>query len=297
MTIPGDSIPPEVLVVDDTPANLQLLSGMLKDCGYKVRLALNGELALQSARRSPPDLILLDINMPGLSGYEVAGELKRDPALAKIPVIFISALAETLDKIARLHRRRHGYVTKPFHFEEVAARIKTHLQIRQLQMELERRNQELQQSNDELRRLQELRDNLVHADNSRPELATQFDDWLHRFVPVQRRKESFPSGAKDLSTALAAANKMAAMVRSLLDVSKMEAGQLKLHRTDCDLAALGREVFAMYESLRKTRRFAMDAPEKPLLASADRDLISRVLQNLVGNALKYAPEESTVRSD
>ena len=85
------------------------------------------------------------------------------------------------------------------------------------------------------------------------------------------------------------------MVRSMLDISKMEAGQLKLNRTDCDLGTIAREIFDQFDSLRKNRSFEIDAPGESLIVSADHDLISRVLQNLVGNALKYAPDDSAVR--
>jgi CheY-like chemotaxis protein len=87
------------MIVDDTPANLDLLSGMLKKSGYKVRPAPNGKLALQAAKNDPPDLILLDIAMPGMSGYDVCARLKADKELKDIPVIFISALSETIDKL------------------------------------------------------------------------------------------------------------------------------------------------------------------------------------------------------
>src|ERR1700750_1081415 len=91
--------PASILVVDDTAANLQVLAGMLKDRGYKVRPAPSGKLALAPARRDPPDLILLDINMPEMNGYEVCELLKADDALKGIPIIFISALTEQLDKV------------------------------------------------------------------------------------------------------------------------------------------------------------------------------------------------------
>ena len=90
---------PSILVVDDTPANLQVLTGMLKERGYKVRPVPSGKLALLAARRDPPDLILLDINMPEMNGYEVCQQLKTDDRLRGIPVIFISALTEQLDKV------------------------------------------------------------------------------------------------------------------------------------------------------------------------------------------------------
>src|SRR5213595_3576220 len=88
-----------ILVVDDTPANLQVLAGMLKDRGYKVRPVPSGKLALLAAERDPPDLILLDINMPEMNGYEVCAHLKADEKLKGIPVIFISALTDQLDKV------------------------------------------------------------------------------------------------------------------------------------------------------------------------------------------------------
>src|SRR3954468_4165563 len=91
--------PASILIVDDTLANLQVLSGMLKDRGYKVRPVPSGRLALLAARRDPPDLILLDINMPEMNGYEVCEQLKADELLCGIPVIFISALTEQLDKV------------------------------------------------------------------------------------------------------------------------------------------------------------------------------------------------------
>ncbi|MEI9893792.1 MAG: response regulator [Chthoniobacter sp.] len=153
---------PDILVVDDTEANLQLLSGMLRERGYKVRPVPNGRLALQAAKSAPPDLILLDINMPDLDGYEVCAQLKRDERTASVPVLFISALNETMDKVLAFGVGGLDYITKPFQFEEVDARVAAHLKLRRLQVDLEERNSELRRTNAELRRLQELRDNLTH---------------------------------------------------------------------------------------------------------------------------------------
>src|SRR5665213_4159729 len=152
-----------ILVVDDRPENIEPLSQQLTGRGYTVRRALDGELALQSARLTPPDLILLDVNMPGLSGYEVAAELKRDKRLAEIPIIFLSSLDAPDDKVRAFAAGGVDYVTKPFRFAEVEARIVSHLKLRRLQSELEQRNREHEQDNHELRRLEELRDNLAVA--------------------------------------------------------------------------------------------------------------------------------------
>lgn len=139
--------PAGILVVDDTPANLQVLAGMLKERGYKVRPVPSGKLALMAARRDPPDLILLDINMPEMNGYEVCEQFKADDELRGIPVIFISALTEQLDKVKAFAIGGVDYITKPFQMEELHARVETHLKLRRLQIELEETNARLAKIN------------------------------------------------------------------------------------------------------------------------------------------------------
>ncbi len=139
--------PANLLIVDDTPANLQVLAGMLKDRGYKVRPVPSGKLALLAAQRDPPDLILLDINMPEMNGYEVCEQLKADDRLKGIPVIFISALTEQLDKVKAFAMGGVDYITKPFQMEELHARVETHLKLRGLQQELEETNSRLAKAN------------------------------------------------------------------------------------------------------------------------------------------------------
>src|SRR6202023_2607757 len=114
----GAAQPASILVVDDTPANLQVLAGMLKERGYKVRPVPSGKLALLAARRDPPDLILLDINMPEMNGYEVCEHLKADDKLKGVPIIFISALAEPLDKVKAFAIGGGGFLYKTFMMEE-----------------------------------------------------------------------------------------------------------------------------------------------------------------------------------
>jgi PleD family two-component response regulator len=136
----------DVLIVDDMPANLRLLSGMLVEQGYRVRLAPNGKLALMGAQAVPPDLILLDIKMPGLSGYEVCEELKADPRTRDIPIIFISALDATRDKVDAFRAGGVDYVTKPFQVDEVLARVETQLKLHKLQKQLTERVRELEEA-------------------------------------------------------------------------------------------------------------------------------------------------------
>jgi phosphoserine phosphatase RsbU/P len=140
-----------ILVVDDTAANLQVLAGMLKDRGYRVRPVPNGKLALQAAQRDPPDLILLDINMPCMSGYEVCEQLKSNDILKGIPIIFISALTEQLDKVKAFAMGGVDYITKPFQMEELHARVETHLKLRRLQTELEEHSRQLESARERLK--------------------------------------------------------------------------------------------------------------------------------------------------
>jgi putative two-component system response regulator len=133
-----------IMVVDDIPENLKLLTQMLQGQGYRVLAFPSGAMALAAAAKSPPDLILLDINMPEMNGFEVCKRLKADHALKEIPVLFISALTETIDKVNAFSAGGVDYVTKPFQFEEVQARVETHLRLRGLQLELEKHNLHLE---------------------------------------------------------------------------------------------------------------------------------------------------------
>ncbi len=135
----------DILVIDDTPENLALLSNMLTERGYKVRSVTKGSTGLRGATAAPPDLILLDVNMPQMNGYEVCEKLKAQEITKNIPVIFISALGDTIDKVKAFQVGGVDYITKPFQVEEVLARIDTHLTICRLQQQLQQQNTQLQQ--------------------------------------------------------------------------------------------------------------------------------------------------------
>ncbi|MCC3583635.1 response regulator [Microcoleus sp. PH2017_30_WIL_O_A] len=132
-----------ILVVDDTPQNLRLLAGILSDKGYQVRPVPNGKLALSAAQKMPPDIVLLDIMMPDMDGYEVCQRLKDSEVTKDIPVIFISAINDVMDKVKAFAVGGVDFITKPFQVEEVLARIETHLKICSLQQSLQEKNQDL----------------------------------------------------------------------------------------------------------------------------------------------------------
>ncbi len=144
----------DILVVDDNPANLQVLSNILQGEGYQVRTVTSGKLALRAAERIPPDLILLDITMPDMDGYQVCETLKKDKKLKSIPIIFISALTDTFDKVKAFDIGGVDYITKPVQVEEAMARVRTHLSIQHFQKEIEEKNKALQDAFQQLKETQ-----------------------------------------------------------------------------------------------------------------------------------------------
>jgi signal transduction histidine kinase len=260
---------------------------MLKARGYKVRPVASGKFALQSARHDPPDLILLDILMPEMNGYEVCERLKADEQLAEIPVIFISALDETLDKVKAFQVGGVDYVTKPFQFEEVEARVATHLELR-------RQKHLIEESYERLRELETLRDGLVHmiVHDMRTPLTA-----IYGFIETLGRLEGenlSEQGREFVQTALASTQVLVEMVSSLLDVSKMEAGEMKLNRTEWELTKTAKEALAKVDPLKGGRQLALTGADEPVTVLADAELIARVFQNLLGNALKFTPEDGRV---
>lgn len=177
-----------ILVVDDTPANLQLLCSLLRRRGYEVRAVTSGQLALNLIKTNPPELILLDICMPQIDGYQVCQQLKANAETSEIPVIFISALDELPDKVKAFEAGGVDYITKPFQIPEVVARVETHLTLRRLQRQLQMQNELLQRevrdrlaaeaalqtANQELQRLAHS-DSLTHVANRR-----RFDEYLNQ---------------------------------------------------------------------------------------------------------------------
>jgi response regulator RpfG family c-di-GMP phosphodiesterase len=139
------SAPRGVMIVDDNPANLKLLQDMLEQQGYDVRSFPGGRLALEAAARNLPDLILLDINMPEMNGYEVCERLKSNEELSSVPVIFLSALDEIEDKVKGFRSGGVDYICKPFQFEEVRARVETHLKLHELRQALKLQNDHLEE--------------------------------------------------------------------------------------------------------------------------------------------------------
>jgi two-component system sensor histidine kinase/response regulator len=283
----------DLLVVDDAPANLQLLFGMLKERGYRVRPVPSGRLALQAAKAQPPDLVLLDVNMPEMSGYEVCRLMKQEDALRSIPVIFISALSEPFDKLQAFSAGGVDYVTKPFHLDEVRVRIETHLALRQIQGRLEARNRELAQANERLRTLEEARKVLANAIVH--DLKSPLAALIGSIEYLLHRDEVDGEAREVLGEMLASSNGVHRIVLNLLDVARMEEAEIQPQRRRVPLGE-------MVERARVTAQLTTRMTGHTIVVEADHDheccvdpdLVTRVIENLLDNSLKDAPRSTPI---
>lgn len=274
-----------VLVVDDTLPNLELLSEMLKARGYRVRPVPSGDLALQAAKSNPPDLILLDIHMPEMDGYEVCERLKADEALRDIPVLFISGLSDIADKVKAFQVGGADYITKPFQFEEVEARVATHLELRWQRLQLT-------ESYEQLQKLGALRDDLTHMIVH--DLRTPLTNIIGNLQTLQDADYDRELTLEFVPVVAEAGLMLLAMVNDLLDISKLEAGQMALEITEFPAAELVEAALGTVRGLAEQKSLELSAEISPLdlRLRADEGKMRRALTNVLGNAVKYALEGS-----
>lgn len=287
--------PSNILIVDDQAANLQVLSEILKTRGHKVRPVPSGKLALGAALNDPPDLIMLDIMMPEMDGYEVCRRLKEQAALRHIPVIFISALDDIADKVTGFRAGAVDYIAKPFQAEEVLARVDAHLALHYFQNALQEKGRELALSYWKLQELEDLRDQLTHmVVHDMRNLLTGVACSL-RLLQEEVSEGLNGKCARYLQTAVWSVDDLSAMINNLLDVSKLEAEQMTLHLAECDLAGLVNEAMAKLEPTKGDRELAFSPPDGPVLVTGDEAILLRVIINLLNNAIKYTAARGSVR--
>jgi len=294
---PASNIAASILVVDDTPAHLQVLAGMIKDRGYKVRPVLSGKLALLAAERDPPDLILLDIHMPEMNGYEVCEQLKADDKLKGIPVIFISALTELLDKVKAFAVGGVDYLTKPFQMEELHARVETHLKLRRLQIELEETNARLAKANGVLRRKQEELSDLHHRKDEF--LAMLSHELRNPLAPIlnavhllrlQKNENQLQQQAHTIIERQV--TQLAHLVDDLMEVSRITTGRVQLRHDRVVVSGIVERAVETARPLMGQRRheLTVSLPPQPIWLNADAARLQQVVVNLLTNAAKYTDE-------
>ncbi len=268
---------PNILLVDDTVENLRLLSGMLATRGFDTRPVTSGSEALEAMAHEAPDLILLDITMPGMNGFEVCARVRERPEWRDIPVIFLTALTDVSDKVKGFAAGGVDFITKPFQLDEVVARVTTHVA-------LKRSRQSLAESLARLQTLESLRDDLVkmivhdirgllmvvlsNLDMARPNITGQ--------------------PAEDVADAMKAAHAVTHMANTLLDVSRLEEGKMPLGLEPFDLTVIAQESRDTLGALDTSRIIEVTSPGT-VIATCDRHVIRRVIDNLVSNAFKHTP--------
>ncbi|MEG4533928.1 response regulator [Microcoleus sp. D2_18a_D3] len=284
-----------ILIVDDTPENLQVLSATLSDRGYKVRGVISGKMAIRAARSGSPDLILLDIKMPEMDGYEVCIHLKADPQTSEIPVIFISALDEVLDKLTAFQVGGVDYVTKPFHVAEVLARIEHQLTIQRLKKQLIARNKELQEEIIERKKAEEAAAAASLAKsqfvaNMSHELRTPLNAILGFTQVMSRDSLLSQENLENLRIINRSGQHLLELINDVLDLSKIEAGIIGLDERSLDLYQLLDTLEEMFQIKAETKkmqlRFSVEA-NVPQYIKTDEKKLRVCLINLLGNAMKF----------
>ncbi|WP_300156951.1 hybrid sensor histidine kinase/response regulator [Solidesulfovibrio sp.] len=290
-----DSSRPSVLVVDDVPANIRVLVDFLRE-GHDLHVATSGADALTLAERLRPDIILLDVIMPDMDGYEVCRRLKADPALAEIPVIFVTACFAPEDEALGLSLGAVDYIVKPVSRAVVRARVKNHLELRRARESLARQNEALT----EAAKLREDVDQIMRHDLKAP---------LTGIIglPPLIIEEGGLSDRQAMFLRLVEENgfKMLSMINLSLDLFKMERGTYVLRPESMDAAAVVRRLFVELATLAGYKRNALhlavdgrpDDGTSPVALRAEKLLFYTMLANCLKNALEASPEGATVTVD
>ncbi|MFN8419987.1 MAG: hybrid sensor histidine kinase/response regulator [Anaerolineae bacterium] len=281
-----------ILIVDDVPTNLNVLMEFLESSGYRVLVAVDGESAIEQVHYARPDIILLDVMMPGIDGFETCRRLKADPATSDIPVIFMTALTDTVDKVHGFELGAADYVAKPLHQEEVVARVNAHLTLSHQRQEIEHLREQDRLQYETLSHMKDQVLSTASHDLKNP-LATIMTATavLRHYVPKDNDRAT-----RKLDHIDEAAKHMRDLIVNLLDLARLETG-VAAEKGDFSLNQILDSSFA---------RAAAAAEEKQIkltlrLLTHDVTMhcvgfqIGQALQNLISNALKYTPANGLVR--
>lgn len=272
-----------ILIVDDNEENLSVLGNFLISKNYNVQFAETGEAALKTIERKVPDLILLDISMPGISGYEVCEILKKDDATAEIPIIFITAMSETKDVVKGFELGAVDYVTKPFNQAELLSRVKTHLELEHTKKALEQKNRELTQANatkDKFFRI------IAHDLKSPFNSIFGVSELLEENINEYSRDE-----IQELISMISRTGQSTfKLLENLLEWSRSQTGQIKFKPEKVDTETIIQNAISQAESAAKMKNISVDYTNQTEEIFADENMIVTVLRNLINNSVKFTEE-------
>lgn len=275
-----------VLIVDDNKTNLNVLFDALKSADYKVLTARNGQEALQRVEHTRPDIILLDIKMPILNGFETCQKLKEKEETKDIPVIFLTALDEIENKVKGFDLGAVDYITKPLQQVEVLARVKTHLTISAQQKELEKQNIELSNLNKEKNEFlgiasHDLKNplNVIFLSTS---LLIKHREGLEEEKVNEKLKEVLHSSYHMLD-----------IINKFLDIHQIESGKVTFISKNVNLQKLVNKIVSTFSSQAQSKNITIDFQEldtnQPINVETDEAILTNIIENLVSNALKFSP--------
>ncbi len=275
-----------IAVVDDTPENVNVLRGLLTQAAYKVLCFTNAEAALKAFGKRQPDLVLMDVNMPGLNGFEACQRMKADENLKNIPVIFISAASDTQDVIQGFAVGGSDYIAKPFRAEEVLARVKTHVANAMMQTSL-------QKSYDQVLQLESMRESLVqmivHDIRSPLTVVRGFADMCGKRMEMGHSPQM-----TDIQRIAQAAKRMGSMIEDILQVNQIEAAGLELNGSHFNLSTECYKLIEDYKAIHTKHHLVLSLPDEHQEVKADKAIVLRIIENLLNNALKFTPEGGTI---
>lgn len=288
-----------ILIADDTPANLLLLGNLLRSQGYKITEAQDGIIALEQARRTLPDLIFLDVHMPGLTGYEVCEQLKADKMTKDIPVIFISAIDDSDAIVKAFEVGGVDYIAKPLRFKEVLARTQSHLTVLFQRREIETlRRQDHQQ----FEAINRMKTHFIGATTH--DLKNPMSVIISYIALMERQPDivAHPVAQQSLQGIRDGVNKMAELVTNMLDSVQLES-EIELSLVVTSLNGFLKDCLNGFNVVasQKQIQFTQALPHDDVKICIDAKLMKRVMDNLISNALKYTPKsghvEITARSE
>lgn len=287
---------PKILIVDDEERNLRLLEAMLSDQNYSFLMAQSGEEALQIAENTIPDLVLLDIMMPGVNGFDVCSKLKKDEKTKMVPIVMVTASNEKEHRIEAIKCGADDFLNKPVDRHELCARVSSLLRIKSYHDDLANSLIEISQKNEKLKELEKTKEQLIHM------IIHDLNGPLHAItlgleVFTLRSSNFSDDETETLKKCSDSCSDIKHLIQSMLDIHKMEEGKLEPRKNDTDAAGLIREVLAQFtfKANSKQIQLSFDTQDDLPPVSIDKNLIKRVVMNLLENALRHSRNGDSIR--